>query len=128
MTEQTITTDTAFTLKVSDGKREYTANTSIMFMNYIYYGNAAEFSTETLTKELHPDKSYSLDVTAGEGEYIFFALPSRLGTPTFAVDGFEGGFVLDKTQSIQNEHEFSEEYSIYRTSNTNLGRIHVEVK
>jgi hypothetical protein len=60
-------------------------------------------------------------VTAGAGQYIWFCYPKRLGTVTFWVGGFEGGFEAVQTVSLTNINGWSEDYYCYRSTNANLG-------
>lgn len=60
-------------------------------------------------------------VTAGVGEYLLFAFPTRLGIPTFFVGGFEGGFEAPETVSVTNINGYTESYYVWRSTNSNLG-------
>lgn len=60
-------------------------------------------------------------VTAGSGEYLLFAFPTRLGIPTFFVGGFEGGFESPETVSVTNVNGYAENYYVWRSTNANLG-------
>lgn len=55
-------------------------------------------------------------ITAGSGEYLAFAFPSSLGSVTFWVGGFEGGFEAAAAVTIDGVA-----YSVYRSTNPNLG-------
>lgn len=69
----------------------------------------------------------SFTVNAGAGQYIVYAYPSRLGTATFSVGGFVGGFNGPFTASVTNASGFNENYSVYSSVNTNLGSTIVVV-
>jgi hypothetical protein len=107
--------------------------TSIAFYNGVYCGAAtapAAYDSAFilgLTKELRADKKPSFTVTAGEGQYIFYCLPVRMGTCTFKVGVFEGGFELVNTLSFTNASGYSENYYIYKSVNANLGQTTVIV-
>jgi hypothetical protein len=60
-------------------------------------------------------------VTAGAGQYIWFCYPKRLGTVTFWVGGFEGGFQPVETVSLTNMNGWTEDYYCWRSTNANLG-------
>ena len=66
-------------------------------------------------------------VTAGEGEFIYYAIPHRLGTPSFTVGGFEGGFSLLKTFDYENPAGYTESYDVYKSTNANLGATKVVI-
>lgn len=71
------------------------------------------------------DNTRAFTVTAGADDYIIFAYPKRLGTVTFWVGGFEGGFQAPETVSVTNANGFTEDYYIYRSDNKNLGETEV---
>lgn len=126
-----------YTLKVTD-ERDASASksTTVSFLNGVYYGVSTASDTtsidhafiQSLTKVLTNSKSRDITVDAGTDGYIYYCLPSRLGTPTFFVGGFEGGFILAKTFSYQNINGYSEEYNVYRSNHAGLGSITVNIK
>lgn len=107
--------------------------TSITFCNGVYYGvGAARASYDSafvlgLTKNLRNSKLSPVTVTAGEGQYIFYCLPKRMGTCAFSVGGFEGGFELAATISFKNASGYTEDYYIYKSVNANLGKTTVYI-
>lgn len=110
-----------------------TKTTKIPFYNGVYYGAAAAPATydgdfiKTLTKTLTGSKLTSFSASAGEGEYIFYCLPTRLGACTFAVGGFSGGFALVDTIAFTNASGYTENYYIYKSVEANLGSTDVKV-
>lgn len=133
LTGQGITSQRTFTLTATDERgAAATKSTSIYFRNYIFYGVMASDSEMTdagMTRVLSDTKARTFNVNAGEGEYIVYALPARLGTCAFKVGGFDGGFeMLTDNLTITNEAEFAEAYRIYRSTNASLGNTTVEVK
>ncbi len=129
LTQQNITSDVVWTLKATD-ERNATASSStrLFFYNGIYYGAGAQpESPDDLVKSLSGSRKRTFTVTAGEGDYIWYALPVRLGECTFKVGGFEGGFELLSTGDFTNAYNFTEEYRIYRSANAGLGTTTVEV-
>ncbi len=106
------------------------ASTSIThtFVNRRFWGVSTtasgytEANVEALANtELSNSKANTFSVTAGAGEYIIYSYPSRLGTATFTVGGFEGGFNTPETVSITNGFGFTENFYVYRSINSNLG-------
>lgn len=107
--------------------------TSINFMNGIYYGvSNKDVSTSedilNLKKELSNSKSRSVNVNCEQDQYIYYCLPSRLGSCTFFVGGFEGGFTKTKTIQFKNSYSYTESYDIYKSTNKNLGNTTVTIK
>lgn len=124
-----------FTMTATD-EREKTdsATTTVNFLNGIYYGAAA--APETLdsafilalqSKVLSGSRGRTIDVTAAEGQHIWYALPARLGTCRFTVGGFEGGFDLAATMDFTNAKGYTESYYIYRSGQTGLGETKVVI-
>lgn len=120
---------TTYRLDVSDGNTSATKSVTVTAANQIYYGAAADFTTVTsLTKVLSDNKQRTITVDAGQGEYIIYAYPARLGNVTFFVDSWEGGFEPAVEQSLTNESGYTETYKIYRSTNASLGETTVEIK
>lgn len=106
----------------------------IDFCNGIYYGksNSSKYDGElikTLTKVLSDSKARTIAVSSGANEYVFYALPTRLGTPIFSVNGFNGGFskVANGIDFI-NTSGYKEKYDIWKSDNANLGTININIK
>ena len=72
-------------------------------------------------QSISDNKNRTIKVNAINDEYIYYAFPSRLGTPIFKVGGFEGGFSKVSTISFTNIYNFTENYDIYKSDNVNLG-------
>lgn len=121
-----------FTLTAISSGYTATKTTNITWYNYRFYGVSAsgaatESFIESLTAELSNSKSKTLSVTAGIGQKIYYAYPTRLGTATFTVGGFEGGFNLLDTISVTNSSEYTENYYLYESTNANLGATTVVI-
>ena len=130
-----ITETTTFTLTVEDEKEgTMSKRTTVSFTNYVYYGKSDNQSTVdtsdgNFTAVLSDSKARTITVTAGEGEYIYYLLPSRLGTPIFNVSGFDGGFIKvgDKINK-ENTAGFIEQYDVWRSANDNLGELTIKIR
>lgn len=124
----------SFTLKATD-ERDAVAEKSVsmQFHNGVYYGVAkepTEYNSKFilgLSKELRNSKRRDITVTAGDGEYIYYCLPVRIGKCTFTVGGFTGGFSLVNTIEFENASGYKENYYIYKSDNANLGATSVVV-
>lgn len=120
-------------LDVTD-ERDATAtkSLSITFCNGIYYGvgsTASGFDSAFvtgLTKRLQTSKAYDFTVNP-TAQYIYYAVPTRLGTVSFKVGGFEGGFEAPETVSVTNSSGYTENYYVYRSTNTITGSTTVDV-
>lgn len=132
-----LTASSSFTLTATDSRSASdSSSTSINFLNGRYYGIGTVTSADDvnnafvlgLTKELTSSRVKTFTVTAGAGQYIYYAIPSAFGTPSFFVGGFEGGFSLLKNFEFQNSKGYTESYNVYKSTNANLGNTTVEVK
>lgn len=123
-----------FTLNSAKGSQSDTATITHTFVNKRFWGvttvasGFTESDVESLSgSELSNSISKTFNVTAGSSEYIVYAYPSRLGTATFTVGGFEGGFNSPETVSITNASGYTEDYYVYRSVNSALGSTTVTV-
>lgn len=115
-------------LEVTDEKgSSYMDSKRIAFLNRVYYGKASSFSKTGLFSELSSLKGRSFTVTAGSGEYIWYAVPARMGECSFKVGGFDGGFTLVDAPNITNGSGYTEQYYLYRSDHPNLGLTNVTV-
>lgn len=127
-----IETNKTFRLDVSDGKNTVNKTTSINFCNGRYHGvsNSENYDSDfilSLNKTLTNSRACSFTVDCGQGQYIFFAIPTRFGTPTFTVGGFTGGFTKVATVDFTNASGYTEPYNIYKSDYSNLGNTTVVV-
>ena len=127
-----ITTNKSFSLSATDGKTTVNRTASINFYNGRYYGvsNSETYDSAfilSLNKTLTNSRACNFTVNCGPGQYIFFAIPTRFGTPTFTVGGFTGGFIKAQTLDFENKFGYVESYDIWKSENSNLGNITVVV-
>ena len=124
-----------YTLKAVDERdAEATKTTAITFLNGVYWGVGADQSSFDsafilgLTKGLQSSKVKTFTVNAGASQHIYYAIPTRYGTPAFKVGGFEGGFAKAATIDFTNASGYMESYDVYKSDNAGLGNTTVEVK
>jgi len=121
------------TLNVTGTNNNTSSTYVITFVNNVYYAvssNSAASVSQIVssgTTVLSNSKARSFTVSAGTGEYIYYSYPSRLGTATFTVGGFAGGFSLISTESHTNSNGYAESYYVYRSEQTGLGSTTVTV-
>ena len=132
---KTITSNTSIVITATDERNAQASRTlNITFQPRAYWGVAQnkEFydsidilalSESTLTNT----RTRTINVNAGEGEHIIYAIPSNFGTPTFKINGFEGGFVKVGTINFTNASGYSQNYDVYKSVNPNLGSTQVVV-
>lgn len=121
----------SFTLTATDGVTTASrVSSTFSFINNVYTGVSSDASLSTisgLTTTLSNSRTRTFTVTAGVGQYIYYVYPSRLGTSTFTVGGFAGGFQSPSTYSVTNANGYTENYYFYRSTNDNLGSTTVVV-
>ena len=114
-------------------EKEYNRSIEISFLNGIYWGVSSSTVYDnnfikTLTKQLSDNRKRTITVDCNEGQYIYYCLPTRLGTPSFSVGGFSGGFDKVSTILFENNSGFTENYDIWKSTNSNLGNTTVKVE
>ena len=117
------------------GSGTLSTSTNNQLINRIYWGTNSNSSgySENNIKELSNDtisnsKNRSFTVNASAGQYIVYSYPTRLGTSTFFVGGFEGGFGSPETVSVTNANGYTEDYYVYISNNSGLGNTTVTVQ
>ena len=84
-----VTSNKSYRLTASDGKTNVSRNVGINFYNGKYYGASLEPTgydssfVMTLNKQLTNNKNGDFSVNCMTNQYIFFAIPTRFGKPTF---------------------------------------------
>ena len=121
-----------FSLNAAGAAGSDSASITHTFNNRRFWGvsNKSSGFTESdiegfASNELSNSKAKSFTVIPGSGEYIVFAYPKRLGTATFTIGGFEGGFNPPETVSVTNDSGYTEEYYVYSSVQPNLGSSNV---
>lgn len=90
--------------------------------------NTEAFVEALASSQLSTNQSVAFTVNATGANKIYFAHPTRYGTPTFTVGGFVGGFILrSSTISITNAQGYTENYSLWESVNPGLGTTNVTV-
>ena len=144
LTGLSVTSNRTFTLRGSDEgshsiiPANVTKTATLYFYDKIHWGASEvpnnyddSFILTGLTNhELAANKKKTFTVTAGANMYIYFALPTSMGTPTFTSGGFDGGF----TKVAQFSHTNSTgstsartNYAVWKSDNPNLGLTTVAV-
>lgn len=128
-----ITSNKSFKMECSDGRSVATRTAGITFMNGSYRGSRAEGTYNSnfilsLNKVLTNSKGTTFSVTCSPSNYVYYAIPTRFGTPIFNVGGFDGGFAKVASINFTNVFGYTEPYDIYRSDNPGLGSITVNVR
>lgn len=134
-TGKTITANTTITLTATDERdAAVTRSVTIGFQPKVYWGVSNKSSLESddilalAGSALAGSRARTFSVNAGDGEYIYYAIPTSFGTPTFNVGGFDGGFTKAGTISHQNASGYTQNYDVWKSVNPSLGQTSVTVK
>ena len=129
---ESFNTNKTFILRANDGKKDFSRSIGFSFLNGRYWGvsNSNTYDSnfvKSLSKELASSRAKTFTVNCGSGQHIFYCIPSSFGTPTFTVGGFSGGFNKIQTIQFTNASGFTENYDIWKSTNSNLGNTTVVV-
>lgn len=108
-----------------------TASRSLYFQNKRYYGAAAEPTTtnsdfiKSLTGEFATSREKSFLATCDKGKYIWYAYPKRFGTARMGMGSFQGGFESPRTVSVTNSKGYTEDYYVYRSTESGIGTLEI---
>lgn len=130
-----ITGNRTWTLQATDERGAKTVkNTTVSFYNGIYYGGAAQpeiidsaFIMGLSKKELSGTKNRTISITGGDGLYVWYAYPKRLGTSLFNIGGFDYEYELAAV-SFTNKFGYTEDYYVYRSGQYAPASLSVTVK
>lgn len=128
-----LTTNSTYTMNVSDGTNTDSRNSTIYFRNRRHWGistKSSGFDSSDIlglgNSELATNRSKTFTID-GSGQYLIYSYPSAWGDATFVVGGLETTFVRE-TVSHTNVEGHTENYYVYRSQNTTSGTgISVEV-
>lgn len=140
-TELSVTSDTTYTLTATDSgsysnpAASASKTATLHFYDKIHYGvaevpsayNDSFLLTGLSNHDLASGKGKIFTVNATSGKYIFFALPTAMGTPNFNVGGFDGGFTKAAEFSHTNASGYATTYAVYKSDNAGLGSTKVTV-
>ena len=107
--------------------KKVTATTGVSFAYRAYWGTSTAATLDTAgvlglaSSALTTSRARSITVTAGAGQYIYYAIPASFGTPKFVVGGFEGGFSKVATIDHTNASGATASYDIWRSDAVGLG-------
>lgn len=106
------------------------ASTSVTFLNGVYYGTLAYGAEITsavllgLTKKLQSGRSLTFSVSPN-GNRPVYAIPTRYGTPTFKIGGFEYEWEKVATFDFTNASGYTESYDVWMHGQDMTGAVTV---
>ena len=125
--------DFDYTLEVDDGISSPSRIEKVYFYNGVYVGDAVipgavdSAFINTLNKTLQLNKSRTWTSGASGSEYVWAAWRKALGTATFQVGLFIGGFEAPVTVSHTNASGFTEDYYVARSTNPTIGPVTITI-
>jgi len=133
-TDTGIGSNKSYNLYVEDERgKKASAVASVVFANRIYAGKSSEAeATANIIKNLENNvvavnKNRTVVISANN-QYVYYAYPKELGTSTFRVGMFSGGFNDPAEMVIENTKGYSEIYYSYRSTNKLTGTIELTVE
>ena len=116
------------------GSPNAVGNASITWGQKIFWGisttpaNTEAFIEALASNQLGTGRGVGFTVNASGSNKIYYACPTRYGTPNFSVGGFGGGFIQRATGiSVTNAQSFTETYDLYESITAGLGTTTVSV-
>jgi len=129
-----------FTLNAATAAESDQETESVIFANWIYYGNDdvgssfADGDIHTLDSTRSTDHTQTWNINAGVGEYVVFAYPTTLtqldggddyeddGDSDFRWNGFTCAMLdAHEVVSVENDKGYSENFDVWASTVTNLG-------
>ena len=81
-----------------------------------------------MSGRLQSGMGLTIYTAAGAGEYVLYACPSRMGTPEFWANGFQGGFEKLGTFLHTNAAGYAENYDVWLSNAAGLSGVTITVK
>lgn len=107
---------------------------TLQFWHKVHYGVHADAAlsddlllTGLQSHVLTDTRRRNITVNAGNGQYIWYAIPDGFGTPKFAVGPLEGGFRLVGKFSHTNEQGHASTYQVWRSDHDTLGNLTISI-
>lgn len=137
--EGPFTSNTTFTLKANDGKKEFTKSLTISFLNKVYWGVGTVTESGSVNNEFVLGLSGSkfaaskssvgtITANAEAGNYIYYAQPASWANPVFNIGGFDTEFELLHTFTLTNASGHEEQYKVFKSGQAGLGSTSMVVK
>lgn len=132
-TKTTNNASVGWALNANEGGDLSASSCSASWRPRVFYGTGVDgLSTESdieglANQPLLGGRQVTFTVSPGVGQHIYYAAPSAYGTPTFFVEGFEGGFDFVGTVSVTNGYGVAQNYGLWKSTNPNLGSTTVQV-
>ena len=125
-------TNRTYTLTVTNANGSASANSTVAFLNGVYYGVSNLTSLNdaqilALTRQLQSTRIQTRTL-APNNEYLYLAWPTSYGTPIFVVNGLLDTDWVLVTRAFVNASGYSESYDIYRSGNLLFGNQIVNVQ
>lgn len=118
-----ITKNTTFTLWADDGTNEVTAQTSIKFVNYMYWGTQASDGTVKSRYKANPSAA-GLTVEVGSGEYAWIFLPKSCGYTKIWYNNVDSTTdFISKSTKFNTDTGLSVEGTLYVSKNHSLNSV-----
>lgn len=134
--ENAIGATRTFTLTADDGSGPESDNVTYTWLPRVYFGVGPNGLSTEADIEALPDSALAasfartFQATPGVGEHIYYAFPASFGTPTFFVNNFQGGFILQAAGvnvTANTPGAPVNAYDLWKSVLPNLGLTTIEV-
>lgn len=115
---QSITASRTYMLTAVRGGVTKTANATVTFMNRLYYGTFSSQTVDpnivkTFNNTLTNTRQRTITYDCSGGKYFHLAIPTRLGVPTFKINGLTYSDMTRTTIDITNSLGYTEPYYVW---------------
>lgn len=128
-----ISTNKTFTLTVNDGEKTASSSVSYSFAPKVYYGAdelpddyTAAWIKTLGSSALKSSKAGTYNFNIGVDEYGFIAMPKSFANTDkliAKIGGFDTEIPRVETLAFTNDQGYTQDYNIFKTTNSNLGSI-----
>jgi hypothetical protein len=134
-TKNTYGATATFTITAGKDLVSKTSTTTFTWVQKVYWGVSSAVGPYDSTfiqglahSVLTDTRSRTITDTLGASDHLYYAVRTALSDPAFSCFGEVGGFErIAQNVSVTNAHGFTENYNVYRTTQTDLATITVTV-
>lgn len=131
-----VTNSWSGTVRVTGEKGEMAqASASVQYYNAVYYSShwdgaliPTDSQLKAMDQKLQSGRGLTINAEAGDGEYVLYACPARMGNPEFWCNGFQGGFEWIAKVAHFNAQQYREDYNVYVSNAAGLSGVTITVK
>ena len=122
-----VSEDTIYSILVSDGRNAATAETEIVFKQYVYWGSSSSTNLDNqdiimFSKEFENTNENKVVFDCSGGKYFYIITPSKYADDiTFKINGFVFSDMVESEIVLTNASGYASNYTIFRSNNIQTG-------